>query len=696
VGAYGVEFVNARELAESRVNGALPDVFNFTLLLIELIRVDEPRTIYFAPWSTRPIDFNDPRWRQPPGYQIGKTEVFRSVLNARLFPDGKVRRTLVVPPHITLWFAPGAYLELGEDVALIIQGDIRADATQIFLLPDVLALRTTPWANPTTVEKARALVRLETTAIERVHPEWFGVQQDPSPSSLNAAANTRALQACIHAACRDRVRDGISLPPLTVVCQGIYSITETMQALPTTNGHGALWMEGIGDASTRQLGEPTIHRFPSGEIAAWRTAQGDPRLVPTRAPTVEGPDSALLRVHPRVSLEISGVGLKCYPWDDGQARALAVDVAHCVLLEGRRGALGPLASRHAFIERCGMTGGTDAIVGIYERNDRDAVVVATAGGVPASPSTLARWDLPRSPPNPAQVGPVGSRTVLRGCSFDAVISAAGTTVPGRSSKAVVKALLADASMLDVIGGKVHQSVGALLGTRSGVLDNQAGLHLRGGSTLVRSVSFHLDEGPRPSLPTSRADLPDGQDIWLDAGLDGRVAYHLTVLHADSQSWWFLGGTRCMDQTSSAVSLLNVGAQDVNLKNASGSTFAGTGILRDPSQRERMFLPPAVMWPGGDVPLLLLGCFFDRYCTRPRQSDGLVVNVGTAFRWGLDLTLALWMTPDAIPRPAGGTTNLADAGAPVIAGRPVPDLWRGAGRYGLYPAELRGRSGLGGA
>lgn len=712
MGTFGLEFVNARDVAALSGRLEEDDIFGFTASMLRLMTTPSAITIYFAPWSTQPPNFNDPRWRQPPGYQIGKTLVDRQMLQPHLFPDGRVRHTLVVPSHVTLWFAPGAYLELGDDVALIIQGGIRAEATQIFLLPDVLALRTTPWRNPTMVIRESALVRMETTAIERVHPEWFGVQHEESPTPLNAAANTRALQACIHAACRDRVRDGISLPPLTVVCQGVYSITETMQALPTTNGHGALWMEGIGDASTRGLGLPTIHRFPAGEVAAWRYAAGDAGQRPLRASVIEGKDSALLRVHPRVSLEISGVGLKCFPWNDGQERTLAVDVAHCILMEGRRGAVVPLVSRHAFIERCGITGGTDAIIGIFERNDPDAVVVARTDAAAAPPSGFERWDVPRSPPNPSQIGSQGSRTVLRGCSFDAVVNSAflGGRVPARSSKTVVKAFLADASMLDVIGGKIHQVVGVLLGAQSGLLDNQAGLHLRGGSALVRSVTFHLDEGPRPSLPAHLADRPDGQDIWIDAGIDGRVAYHLTVLHADSQSWWFLGGTQNVVQTSSTVSLLNIGAQDVNLKSAEASVrsggvvaeingpYAGSGIFRDSRQRARLFLPPAVMWPGGPVPLLLLGCFFDRYCTTPswdRWGPGMIVNVGTTFRWGLDLTLALWMTPDAIPRPESEGANLSAPGAPAIEGRAVPELWRGASRYSLYPAELRGRSALGG-
>jgi hypothetical protein len=689
MGEYGIEFVNARQNVPEDTQGARD--FDFTQRLLSLFAIRGPRTIYFAPWYTQPRDPNDSRWRQPPGYQIGKDPRGRVALDAVSYPDGRERRTLIVPPNVTLWFAPGAYLELGDDVALIIQGNIRAEATQIFLLPDVLALRTTPWQDPATVRRESAIVRLETTAIERVYPEWFGVLQEERPSSVNAAANSRALQACIHAACRDRTRGVESLPPLTVVCQGIYSINETMHAVPTINGHGALWLEGIGDSSTRGLGIPTINRYPAGEPTAWRFTPGDPDQVPLRDQTLEAKTSALLSVHARVSLEVSGVGLRCLAWNRGEERALRVDVAYCLLLEGNSGGFGPLASRHAFIERCGMTGGSEAVVYIPERADEDG----------NSPNT-----------KPARSGASGrgSRYVLRGCALDPVLSPLQdlreTTerliVPARSSRFVIRAALDDASMLDLIGGKVHQTVGALYGAQVGVIDNQAGVWLRAGSTFIRSVSFHLDEGPRPSRPADQAHLPDGQDLWLDAGADGRFSHHLTVLHADSQSWWFLGGTRCADGNSSAVSLLNVGANDVNIDNAMergpnrhelNRPYLESRMVSDQEQRERLFLPPALMWPGGRVPLLLLACFFDRYCTAPDNGRGLTFNVGTAFRLGLNLDHPSWMTPEVIPRPRTATSSLHDDGAPVIKGRPIPVLWRGAGRFNLYPLELQGRSTL---
>lgn len=364
MGAYGDEFVNAREAVRE---GRGEDRADFTEVFLGLLREPLPRTIYFAPWKTRPSSPSDPRWRHPPGYQIGKTPMGRAMLDRTFFPDGRVRYTLIIPEHITLWFALGAYLELGEEVAVIIRGGLRADATQslprsghstqqvsdaradvtpIFLLPDVLALRTVPFVRPSEVPAESAIVRLETTMIEQVYPEWFGVQHEETPAPNNASANARALQACIHAACRDRVRDGVSLPPLTVKCHGIYSINETMEALPTVNGHGALWMEGIGDASTRGLGLPTIHRFPIGELAAWRNDPSRPGVA-TRDQTLEGEASALLRVHPRVSLEITGVGLRCHGWENGQERSVPVDVAHTILLEGRRGALTPPAQLNA-------------------------------------------------------------------------------------------------------------------------------------------------------------------------------------------------------------------------------------------------------------------------------------------------------------------------------------------------------------
>jgi hypothetical protein len=455
MGRFGSEFLNAREQAPENARGQ--DRYDFTPDLISLIATSEPRTIYFAPWYTRPRDPNDPRWRQPPSYQIGKTPQERAVLESVGYPGGRELRTLIVPPNVTLWFAPGAYLELGDDVALIIQGNIRAEATQIFLLPDVLALRTTPWRDPATVRRESAIVRLETTALERVYPEWFGVLQEERPSSVNAAANSRALQACIHAACRDRTRGVESLPPLTVVCQGIYSINETMQAVPTVNGHGALWLEGIGDSSTRGLGIPTINRYPAGEPAAWRFTPGDPDQVPLRDQTLEAKTSALLSIHARVSLEVSGVGLRCLAWNQGEERELRVDVAYCLLLEGNSGGLGPLASRHAFIERCGMTGGSEAVVYIAERADE-------AG---SSPNTK---------PGRAGASGRGSRYVLRGCALDPVLSPlqdlrqpeGRVIVAARSSRFVIRAALDDASMLDLIGGKVHQTVGALYGAQVGV------------------------------------------------------------------------------------------------------------------------------------------------------------------------------------------------------------------------------------
>lgn len=100
MGGYGIEFVNARQRVPEAFQGAR--VYDFSGDLISLISVGENRTVYFAPWYTQPLDPNDPCWRQPPGYQIGKTLEQRAALEAVTYPGGRSLRTLIVLPNVTL------------------------------------------------------------------------------------------------------------------------------------------------------------------------------------------------------------------------------------------------------------------------------------------------------------------------------------------------------------------------------------------------------------------------------------------------------------------------------------------------------------------------------------------------------------------------------------------------------------------
>lgn len=463
--------------------------------------------------------------------------------------------------------------------------------------------------------------------------------------------NTKAFQACLHAACRDRTREGVSLPPIPVVAQGIYCIQDTLEVLPDENGRGALWMVGNGDASSRNAGIPSLTRFQRGIASS---------IPPDARDTAERDDSALLRVDPRVSLEIAGVGFRSIH-DVDHATPAGREVRRTILLHHRErsGALSSPPERHAFFDRCGFIGGRDASVGVYDPGD----------GEPPMGTMRARAALSSA-----------ARVAFHDCSFDGVMGGE------RSSRRILDVAVGSGVMITLTGGVVYQVRGRL--ADAGTIYMEAGLYLRGASTLVRGVSFHLGEGPRPSLsePASgESPQADGQDIWLDSG-GGALAPHLTALHVDSQSWWFLGGTATRSEAAGSVSLLNVGAGDVNLVNALEDLMFSSGLRSDGAQQRSLFMPPSIAWPGGTVPLLLEGCFFRRYATVAGDATR-IVNVGTSFYVPLDPAegaelgsfASNWFPPSVIPRPPSGHTE----------GRLIPAQFAlrqdALGRY--YPLEL---------
>lgn len=746
MGEYGSEFVNFLEQPLVRGLAASSPVVS---ALQGVISSPRPLTIYFAPRNQAPTPaIMGPERTQPAGYVIAVPRSGDpSSLETFHFPDGVVRHVLVIPEHITLWFAPGAFLELRGNVAVVIRGGIRAGSQMIFSLPEVSDLRSDLLTPAGDIRNVQAVVRLETTLIEEVRPEWFGARsQDASagPSASDAPANSRALQACIHAACRDRTREGVSLPPLTVVCEGVYCIHETMRAEPTIFGCGALWLRGTGDTSTRSSGFPAIRRFPIGAP----TNNHDLPLDRWRD-VAEAEDSALLWVHPRVSLDVDGVGLRCEAFLRRTAPTDRYDVEHCVRVAGEYEGVGPLASRTVTFDRCGLSGGRQSILSV----DDDALVMRRAPGtLPLTATAIADlqllpwkvdgqfppWEVIGQVPPTRYASRLGIQVRLDGCTLDGVISPGTgadprTALPVRSSRRMIQVAFASSSMLSVTGGKIHQSPGSALGAtiqsddvrsgilapgarRSGILDLEAGLHIRGGLTLVRSVTFHLAEGPRPSRPPAEADLPDGQDIWIDTGPSGQTGSHLTVMLVDSQSWWFLGGKRLQGESTGAVSLLNVGANDVNLveivreldpldpenppnslNEAYRRSGAGARIRGRAYDVETLFHPPSIGWPGGLVPLLLEGCFFDRYCTTPDNVGGMIVNVGSAFRLPIDRPAVNWFPPSVIPRRQSAQESLYGELSPALAGRSIPvDLRAPASALvSFYPWELVGRSILNG-
>ncbi len=640
MGNFGDELTTVN----SGMVGAIPGGFSVSAALLAVVNEPRPKFLYFHPRV----------------YLIGP----EGLPELRL-PDGTNVRALIFPERHTLWFARAAVLRLQPGVAVILRGSLRADPVLLFDLPEVRARDERPTAADPTV---RALVRIESTRVEEVYPEWFGARADDGSGFVGDAkgsSNAAAFQACLHAAVRDRTRDGKPLPPLTVISRGIFSLGDTIEALPDENGRGVLWMKGNGDASRRGGQTPSLNRFPRGFGSRARHPGGQ-----------EDDRSAALRLHPRVSAEVEGVGFKCGAFENGQRSPM--DVAHALLIEAaeRPDALTSPRWRHVFLDRCAFVGARDAVVAVRPRAEAAQPLMPAGDGLGAS--SVSRASVLRH----------ATRYGLDACTIDAVlVPEIEESPPGiarlraRSARYAMSLTAKSGSVFTLNCSLVFQAKSAYFdsnGSPFSSVDLEAGLHIRGVSVLVRGGSFHLGEGPRPSRPAPKDgshEDPDGQDFWL-ASNDDDPAPHLTVMHADSQSWWLLGADPIRRRRPGAVCLLNVGAGDVNLRDLEKRAEAGLPSLLanrfmrpvDSLEVQRLFTPPAVWWPESQIPLLLESCAFKRYVVH----IGPILNVGTNFWTVTDNLRNTWMPAVVVPRPTPG-----DFLAGITAGRAIPEAYRNA-------------------
>ncbi|MEZ4393989.1 MAG: hypothetical protein R3A48_23190 [Polyangiales bacterium] len=572
------------------------------------------------------------------------------------------------PERHTVWFARGAVLQLEPDVVVIFRGSLRAENTMIFDLPEVRARRS---MMSVPANLGTASVRFESTRIEEIYPEWFGVRSVAGGSFVapnDASANTAAYQACLHAACRDRDRHGVSLPPLTIISRGIFSLNDTLEARPDVNGRAALWLAGNGDSTRRGKGIPTLTRFSRAARPAGVQAGTE----------VEDHRSAVLRLHPQVSGEISGVGFKVVSLRRGEKTPH--DVAHALLIEEftTEGTVAAPPGRHVIIERSGLVGAREAVIAVRARsrgpNDLSRGVGATIP-VPPSPGAIGLpgpLGLPSEFPSLFRAGLPRRATyyAMRECAIDAVLEGyvpstpndpANPSTPVRSSRYAVDLDVPAGGLAELTSVQIYQVKPSVAyfndrGAPFDFVDLEAGVRVVGLPLFVRAASFHLGEGPRPSRPApsgSAPDMADGQDLWLAQG-DLGIAPHVTVAHADSQSWWFLGGEPLSRVAPGAVSLLNVGAGDVNrtqLVVEEGMRFTSAPST-DGLQAFRLHTPPSVLWPRSATPLLLLACAFRRYCVR-RDMSSVVLNMGTCFFGVTEVSLNSWLPAESVPRPLPG-------------------------------------------
>jgi hypothetical protein len=663
MGEFGEEFYNVFERVQ-RGNVSRPLALRVLDAIVAGVTRTEPSYIYFAP-EEYPIQFD----------ALTDNPVVDGVLQPRIGS----RRVLVFPERHTLWFARGATLELGPNVALIIRGQIRAEATKIFSLPDVRrfwaqGMRTVGRPNEAQLRFAledaafapeSALVRIESRRMEAIRPEWFDARTEGNSIVNNGSANARAMQACLDAACRDRMYGDESLLPLTVVCQGAYGLNDTLRGTADANGRGALFLSGDGDVQTRGVGFGLV-RFPRTNVRVVNGAAED-------AAAPEEDRSALLRVEPGVSLEIEGASFKVEPvaanfllrGEEATRRDAPRDVRHAILIEEDEEPGREPPWRFVSLDRSGVVGALDSCVTVRRNRRPPQSSLGSTGPAPftgpVSSEVLEAFALRdgilvdggkialANVTVPAR-GPVrpGRRYVFRDTAFDTHFSIG---VPDRSSLYALRVDLAGDAMVELAGGRVQNERKGF----DGFIDYRAGVIVRGASLLARAVSFHGSEGPRPS----RADwvaVPDGQDVWLDAE-DRGPPPHLTMMHCDSQSWWLLGTARA--RAAGAVSLLNVGAGDVNLLQIPDASAFRRG---DAGESFRFFRPPSLVWPGGDTPLLLEACVFMRYAVRANTASR-IANVGTTF-YQASPSLATWFPPEAVARPGDW-----------LRGRTIPPEWR---------------------
>lgn len=159
-------------------------------------------------------------------------------------PLADVRSDIVVPPDVTLWFAPGAVLvPLGDEpprlemlpvgerekVYIEIQGDIIAGIQQIF---DVVV-------NAEDTAHTAGEIILTSLRVRELYPDWWGATSTlDSPPIDVARRTTLAMQATLDAAFNHRnvrrreanglPRDGLAfdrlLPSIPVVLKGLYDL----------------------------------------------------------------------------------------------------------------------------------------------------------------------------------------------------------------------------------------------------------------------------------------------------------------------------------------------------------------------------------------------------------------------------------------------------------------------------------------
>lgn len=545
----------------------------------------------------------------PGWYLIGRP---RAALPAGLRRD--LLSDIVVPPEVTLWFAPGAVLvPLGNErprdglaqvqdaarVHIEIQGDILAGIQQIFEVVIPSGSQTLPAGK----------ILLTGHRIREVHPEWWGAETTAknTESFTFARKTTLALQAALDAACNDRLaprplhtgrprRPYASIP---VVLRGRYPIDATL--------HVGVAPSDVGRVATTD--STTLPVSTGGFELRGETGVGLSSLQAVQPFGATPREEPLLAIRGPVSVAVRDVGFFA-----------ALNIGRCVTVEPVEAEWG-----YCSFDGCAFADCTRELVRLDAEALRRVPPPAQGRPAPAWGTKQDFWNI----------------TFTR-CSFAPVNKV--------NDASLLTLVLPDGTL---VRPRVPDEEGNLVGVFARLGDNE-GLEFRScfiaqvASPAIRAVSgrfalnecnFHvfrprtLNGSPFTQNLHTRNDFMHGTDVYLDAPVQGGrvpnrvVPATFTAREVESHSVQFLtmprleGGVDPRAFPRSAVILINVVSTHERRDDEAIFFDGGWDAVRDPRdgtvRREFPMLydgpqtePAAIYWAhAGQLgcPLVMIGC-----------------------------------------------------------------------------------------
>ncbi|MBI5515532.1 MAG: hypothetical protein HY909_17255 [Deltaproteobacteria bacterium] len=562
---------------------------------------------------------------------------------------------LLIPPEITLWFAPGAFLDAASDNSTVnIQGSINANELMIFATAETQRNDDRLMSGWNQARLVQGRVYLTSLRIPEVFPEWWGAGTQPLEARRRDAMITRvaqalidtaALQACFNAAHNDRhwnplspTHFDVARPTIPVRLIASYQLAAPLflgvppGRLHARNPEGFI-LRGNAPRGGVGVGQPTFLWSNEFDFPA------DVYPSPTLGARPQERFPAML-----VSRGCFGSVLEELKFDASTGAELR-RARRCVLLDTqpalvpmRRGpALGHPPAHLTVFRRCSFVNASQALVQV---------------GPPLPPASEASlWTAFPRVLTQDEHGIVSGAHDLSNTSFEQCRFSMGGVSFGETVASTDPRLGADGV---VLRAKESFAVGFRDCWFSGPA--RAAIRAFGGFFLVEGCAFHTLRVCQGNRPLGRRDgkgtaqevlVGNGADIFLNlppqeqfpAGEGKGVPVEtagFTAVHVESQSFTFLDMHEGINGAgvNRPVTLLNVRHSTV-LQDRPSPTNPAVREFEPIAGDE---WPPAVRWHGNGrgVPLSLTGCLFvkpvpaagTRVLLEAGTLTGSVLSVGT--------------------------------------------------------------------